>query len=131
MVSQSLITYTNSLSQIYIRSTKLWFSNQGQCNNGIYLVKHSLTNKTYIKKTYPHKYILNKCIRTEIQLLKKLNYPNIIKYIDSYLDTRKSWTFATCSIDLEYCFGGLLLTTIQNQFISKIIFKNHKFSKYF
>ena len=79
--------------------------NIGNGSSGsVYLAKHNLSNKFYAIKKINFKNISDKDkdhIANEIKLLEDLNHPNIIQYIESFLDEENYF-----NIVMDYCDGG-------------------------
>ena len=79
----------------------------------VYLMRDKKLRKFVCVKIIKIKNIPKKereATKNEVDLLKKLNHPNIVRYIDSFLSKNKE----SLCISMEYCDGGDLATQIKN-----------------
>lgn len=79
----------------------------------VYLMRDKKIRKFVCVKIIKIKNIPKKereATKNEVDLLKKLNHPNIVRYIDSFLSKNKE----SLCISMEYCDGGDLATQIKN-----------------
>ncbi|KAL8815985.1 MAG: hypothetical protein Q9223_004943, partial [Gallowayella weberi] len=71
----------------------------GALNEGISLVRNKKTGRKYVQKHIdPNSNVLLR----ELLLLQVLDHPNIIRYIDAFID-RSVWFHHTGSVYLQYC----------------------------
>ncbi|KAL8686529.1 MAG: hypothetical protein Q9218_007040 [Villophora microphyllina] len=93
---------TKDLADKYIFIKKLNKDGAGALNEGINLVEDTKTGKHVVQKMLDPN---NRVLLRELILLQVLDHPNIIKYVDGFLDT-SSWYRHEASIYIEYCNLG-------------------------
>ncbi|KAL8875952.1 MAG: hypothetical protein Q9198_005765 [Flavoplaca austrocitrina] len=71
----------------------------GGLNEGIFLVRNKETGGRYVQKGFDPG---SKQLVRELLLLQALDHPNIIRYIDGFID-KTLWNHHTASVYLEYC----------------------------
>jgi NIMA (never in mitosis gene a)-related kinase len=94
----------------------------------VYLMRHKRERKLMCVKVIKIKNIPKKereACRTEVDLLKRLNHPNIVSYRESFLSPRKE----SLCIAMEYCDGGDLCAVIKGA--KRKLFPESKILHYF
>ena len=88
----------------------------------VYLMRHRVERKLLCVKVIRVKNIPRKereAVRTEVELLRRLNHPNIVGYRESFLTQSK----AQLCIVMTYCDGGDLGEMIKKQAKRGVRFK--------
>jgi non-specific serine/threonine protein kinase/NIMA (never in mitosis gene a)-related kinase len=94
----------------------------------VYLMRDKKLRKFVCVKIIKIKNIPKKereATKNEVDLLKKLNHPNIVRYIDSFLSKNKE----SLCISMEYCDGGDLASQIKDA--KKNLFNENKILHWF
>ncbi|KAL8697200.1 MAG: hypothetical protein Q9224_002432 [Gallowayella concinna] len=86
------------LKDKYITIRKL-VEGVGALNEGISLVRDKKTGRKYVQK---HIDPNSKILLRELLLLQVLDHPNIVRYVDAFID-KSVWFYHTASLYLQYC----------------------------
>ncbi|KAL8662042.1 MAG: hypothetical protein Q9168_008314 [Polycauliona sp. 1 TL-2023] len=89
---------TQDLKEKYIKVRPLVVG-VGGLNEGIHLVRNKETGARYVQKDIDPR---SPQLVRELLLLQVLNHPNIIRYVDAFID-KSSWHHHRASVYLEYC----------------------------
>lgn len=90
---------TKDLKDRYTTLKKLVPEGTGGLNEGIDFVRDNDTGRRYVQKQID---ATNNILLREMLLLQALDHPNIIKYVDGFIDT-SAWNHHTASLYMEFC----------------------------
>jgi serine/threonine protein kinase len=96
----------------------------------VYLMRDKIKKNLVCIKIIKIKNIANKereAAKAEVELLKRLHHPNIVRYIDSFL----SKNHESLCIVMEYCYGGDLASQIKSSFTKRKLFSEDKILHWF
>ena len=89
---------TKDLEEKYVKIRPLGVG-VGGLNEGIFLVRNKETGRRYVQKEFDPR---SKQLVRELLLLQALDHPNIIRYIDGFID-KTFWNHHRASVYLQYC----------------------------
>ncbi|KAL8946459.1 MAG: hypothetical protein Q9222_007151 [Ikaeria aurantiellina] len=93
---------TKDLKDKYEVIRKLVPEGTGALNEGIQLVRNKETGARYVQKQIDAS---SKTLLRELLLLQVLSHPNIVRYVEAFID-KSAWHFHTASLYMEYCTLG-------------------------
>ncbi|KAI4137015.1 MAG: hypothetical protein L6R39_007512 [Caloplaca ligustica] len=90
---------TKDLKDKYTVIKNLDPEGKGGLNEGIHFVRDNNAGKRYVQKQFDptHKILLR-----ELLLLQALDHPNVIKYVDGFID-KSAWNHHTACLYLDFC----------------------------
>ncbi|KAL8966286.1 MAG: hypothetical protein Q9183_003437, partial [Haloplaca sp. 2 TL-2023] len=105
-----------SLTHCFTYTSQKNLGADGCFNAGVYIVRSRRSGTRYVEKKYKTSDILNQnTAREEMNLLRNLRHPNIVKYITGFIEWSDPYN-PTASVYTEYCDRGNLWDFMEERY---------------
>ncbi|KAL8872368.1 MAG: hypothetical protein Q9174_001996, partial [Haloplaca sp. 1 TL-2023] len=105
-----------SLIDCFTYTSEKNLGDQSSYNAGVYIVRSRRSGTKYVEKKYKAEDILNQnTAREEMNLMRNLRHPNIVKYITGFIEFSDPYN-PTASMYMEFCDRGNLWDFLEERY---------------